>query len=167
MRLETDRLTLTPFLRDDEAEALRLFTDPGFMVDAFEADPTRETGLARFNGYLDMFEARGYSKLAVRWRGAPGIIGYCGYAEIPIDGVMSPDLGYRLLPSVRGKGVATEAARAAIGWGFEQLGMAHIDAIVRHKNAASRRVLEKLGLSYLHDMEVEGDPWMLYRLERA
>lgn len=167
MMLETDRLSLLPFTLEDEAEAFRLFTDPDFMVDAIETVLTRETAMKRLEGYLRVHHEHGFSKLAVRWKGASEIIGYCGFGMTPLDGIETPELGYRLDPAVRGQGVATEAARAVVDWGFGELGMTRINAIVLHDNVASIKVLEKLGFDYVRDTDVEGRPWMFYRLERS
>ena len=167
MLVQTERLTLRPFEESDEEEAVRLFTDPEFMVEAIEPVLTLETAMTRLNGYLRNQQTRGYSKWAVRWTGRPEIIGYCGYGVLPLDGRDVPELAYRLMPNARGSGVATEAAAAMIGWGFEQLGLEVIHAIVREDNAPSRRVLGKLGFAYIRDVEVEGEPWRLCLLDKV
>lgn len=59
------------------------------------------------------------------------------------------DVGYRLLPAFWGKGYATESARAALAYGFEQLQTSCIAGSVHADNRASRRVLEKCGLRYV------------------
>jgi RimJ/RimL family protein N-acetyltransferase len=57
------------------------------------------------------------------------------------------ELGYRLLPEVWGLGYATEGARALIGHAFTELDLARVVATTMTLNLASRRVLEKAGLS--------------------
>ena len=57
------------------------------------------------------------------------------------------ELGYRLLPSVRGRGYATEGARALVRHAFAELGVDLVVATTMTVNAASRRVMEKAGLS--------------------
>lgn len=58
------------------------------------------------------------------------------------------DLGYRLNKSYWGKGFATEAAKAALMYGFNTLNLNEIYAIVDSKNIASSNVIEKVGLKY-------------------
>lgn len=56
------------------------------------------------------------------------------------------ELGYRFAKPFWGKGYATEAGRALVDYGFDVLGLERINAIAQAENAASNRVLEKLGL---------------------
>ena len=57
------------------------------------------------------------------------------------------ELTYGLLPAFRGRGYATEAARAALAFGFEALSLSRIIAMARGDNAASHQVLEKCGMT--------------------
>jgi ribosomal-protein-alanine N-acetyltransferase len=58
------------------------------------------------------------------------------------------EVGYALGESFWGRGFATEASRAAVDFGFATTDLNLIVGIARPENAASRRVLEKTGLSY-------------------
>jgi len=72
-------------------------------------------------------------------------IGYCGvYAHtVPNEGT----LGYYLAQRYWGRGLATEAARAFVGFGFRELGLTRIVSSVEIGNDASRYILEKLGFT--------------------
>lgn len=59
------------------------------------------------------------------------------------------DVGYRLIPRYWGKGYATESAKAAIEYGFEQMGLKEIIGTCNEENKASRRALEKCGLKFI------------------
>lgn len=59
------------------------------------------------------------------------------------------ELGFHLRPAFWGRGLATEAARAAIAYAFPELDAALLIAGHHPQNQASRRVLEKLGFSYI------------------
>jgi len=71
-----------------------------------------------------------------------GDIGFKG----PPDDFQTVEIGYSVLPAFRGRGYATEAARALIDWGFAQPGVQRIVANCLADNAASIRVLEKAGM---------------------
>jgi RimJ/RimL family protein N-acetyltransferase len=58
------------------------------------------------------------------------------------------EIGWRLAPAYRGRGLATEAARACLDFGFNNLRLPEIVAFTVPANAASRRVMEKLGMAY-------------------
>ena len=56
--------------------------------------------------------------------------------------------GYRFVPEAWGRGYATEAAEASLAYGFDVLGLDEIVAVAYPDNAASRRVMEKIGMRY-------------------
>jgi len=62
--------------------------------------------------------------------------------------ILEIEVGYHLARAFWGRGYATEAARACVRFGFEQLNLERIVAVVQPANVASRRVLEKCGLTY-------------------
>jgi RimJ/RimL family protein N-acetyltransferase len=82
----------------------------------------------------------------VEWRDRPGFLGWCGLFPLEDSGLI--EIGYRYFPAAWGRGVATEAGRSVLDHGFRVLGFDPIVAVAAQENAASRRVLEKLGLGY-------------------
>jgi len=68
-----------------------------------------------------------------------------GRAGFGLDGRGAAQIGYRLDPAARGRGVATAAVLMLCGWGFERLGLDLIEWRAEVGNAASRRVAEKAG----------------------
>lgn len=85
------------------------------------------------------------------------------------DGV-SPDeveLGWMLMPSAWGQGYATEAAKAVRDEAFDRLELESIVAVHHPANAASGRIMEKLGMAFERDLLTRnGWPYRLYRLTR-
>ena len=71
-------------------------------------------------------------------------LGWCGLRRV--GGEL--DLGYRYMARARGKGLATEASRPCLAFAFETLGEASVVARVFPGNAASMRVMDKLGMRY-------------------
>lgn len=167
MLLETERLVIRPFRPDDEAEAIELFIDPGFMVWSLDPPHSRDSARAKLQGFIDLHHVRGISKLAVFVRTGRCLVGYCGFGLEPIDGPPAPELGFRLYPEARGKGFATEAARAVVADAFARLDMPFVQAIVAEDNTASRRVLEKLNMIHRRNVMLHGHEWMLYRLDAS
>ncbi len=77
-------------------------------------------------------------------------VGCCGLRPYPPEqGVY--EIGFHLRPAYWGQGIAAEAARAAIGYAFNQLSVAALFAGHHPANAPSRRVLQKLGFRYVRD----------------
>ncbi len=72
-----------------------------------------------------------------------------GWAGLfPLDDTQEIELAYRLVTSSWGRGIATEAARPLLAYGFDELRLDLIAAVTAPENRASRRVLDKLGFAY-------------------
>jgi len=83
-----------------------------------------------------------------------------------LEGGPEVEVGYRFLKGHWGRGYATESARAAIGYGFDEIGLERIVAVALESNVASRRVLEKCGLQEIGLTHVYGLEHMKYEIER-
>jgi ribosomal-protein-alanine N-acetyltransferase len=81
----------------------------------------------------------------VETRSKGGLIGWNGLQYLPETEEV--EVGFLLSRAHWGKGLATEGAAASLGYGFERLELESIVGIVHPENAASQRVLEKLGMS--------------------
>jgi RimJ/RimL family protein N-acetyltransferase len=75
-------------------------------------------------------------------------------------------LGWALRPEARGRGIATEAARAVLGWGFDRFDFPYVTAMVRPGNDPSIAVAERLGMAPLRPDELDGDPLIVYSVSR-
>lgn len=155
--LETDRLILRPSAVDDAAIYRQLWTErdlrvpPHRQVDS-EGRPTMEVIAAQIRAES---KSTGPRLLAVKRIDNGDIIGYCG---LIFDGNGSrdePELAYELLRAAHGHGYATEAGWAVVTRASEA-GYRRLWAGVRDWNAASRRVLEKLG--FRETGRVDPDP---------
>lgn len=108
------------------------------------------------------FETIGYGRWGCFLRGSDTLIGFCGLKYLTdLDAV---DVGYRLLPQYWGRGLATEACTASVGFGFEILRLDRIIGLVRPQNIASRRVLEKAGMRQSESITLDGQSALLYEI---
>lgn len=115
----------------------------------------------------DEFRLSGSGAMAIVLRRRVGTVGYCGLRPLP-DRLQARELMYAVHPACWGRGVATEAGRAVLDWGFATLPLDEVLGMSRPENTASRRVLEKLSMAYdgLSDRYYD-PPLALYRLPRA
>jgi len=95
--------------------------------------------------------------------------GFIGLSIPRFEAAFTPcvEIGWRLAADFWGRGLATEAARAALAFGFESLGLTEIVSFTVPANLRSRRVMEKLGMS--HDPSCDFDHPLLpagHRLRR-
>lgn len=149
--IETDRLLLRPFTLDD-AEALHAIWGDPAAARFREGEPgwprpkTVDDTLAYLRPIVSGQAERGYASWAVIEGQTGRLIGDCGL--FPADDVGPEiELAYGLARDVWGRGYATEAAAACLRVGFEELGLDRIVADVDPANAASIRVLDKLGFA--------------------
>lgn len=158
--LQTDRLTLTPFADKDLPQLHALFTDPDvrrYLLDDLIVEETWTADVV--DKSATMFRDLGYGLWAVRETRQRPIIGFCGYWRF--EHLPHPlQLIYGLLPTWWGRGLATEAARTMLNYGFETVGFTEIIAATDVPNQASVRVMERLGMAHLKT----ADATVYYRL---
>ena len=120
----------------------------------------------RLSRLIDHHERHGFSLWAVTDRETGAVMGDCGLIYYAHEGP-EIELGYRLAKPYWGNGYATEAARAWVAHGFEELDLDRIVAVTHPENVASQRVLEKLGMRFREMADYEGQEARLYAIERA
>ena len=96
------------------------------------------------------FERHGFGLWAVEVLGTGALAGFTGLARPPFDLPFGPcvEIGWRLAPAHWGLGYATEAARAALTFGFDQAALEEIYSWTVPANVRSQRVMEKLGMTH-------------------
>ncbi len=95
---------------------------------------------------------------------APGFIGWCGVFPLQDSGLM--EIGYRYARKAWGRGLATEAAAAALDHGFRVLELDPIVAVCEPGNAASHKVLRKIGLRAKGTARHYGEELSFFELSR-
>jgi RimJ/RimL family protein N-acetyltransferase len=172
--LTTARLELRPIAADDLDHLAGLYADPDVMRFIGSGRPrSREEAVGRLQAQLDHRRRHGFGFFMMRLRGEPGasatgdrstFVGRCGLQYLGDTGAV--ELGYTLARPFWGQGYATEAARACVSYAFEGLRLPRIVAIARPANAASRHVMEKLGMRLERETEWDGGPAVWYELDR-
>jgi len=142
--LETPRLTIQTWTTDDLRPAFELFSDAGIMRYIGNGKPFTLDATGKFLIWVQKYQAEnGFCRWKVIERSSGEIIGSCGLARP--EGLAEVELGYIMRRASWGKGFATEAAKACMHYGFNNLGFREIIALTDPENTASRRVLEKIG----------------------
>jgi RimJ/RimL family protein N-acetyltransferase len=162
--IETERLLLRPFEPADAGEIDPIYREcwPYFPAPL-------SSSLAQTQGIVErsvaMQAEHGFSFWLVRDRATGAAIGDCGLIPLELRGP-EIELGYRLGRRWWGRGFATEAAGAALRAGLDVLGLDRILAVTHPQNAGSRRVMEKLGMTY-QGMGTYYGGCVIYALARA
>lgn len=145
--IETERLLLREITLNDKEVMLKLHGDP--QVQKYTGDPlidSIEQMEKVIKTRIKNYEKYGYGRWATFLKNELQFIGWAGLAYLPEFN--ETDLGYRFLPKYWGKGFATEASRAILTYGFEQLLLSRIIGISMKENKASINILEKVGMQF-------------------
>jgi RimJ/RimL family protein N-acetyltransferase len=150
--------------------------DPRVM-EFFQKPLSREESDAMVGRIRDHFAQRGFGLWAVEVPGVADFIGFVGLVVPRFEAHFTPcvEIGWRLAFEHWGHGYATEGARAALDFGFHQLGLEEIVSMTVPANQRSWHVMEKLGMTrspeddFDHPLVPEGHPLrrhVLYRLRK-
>ncbi|MFF0519128.1 GNAT family N-acetyltransferase [Actinomadura nitritigenes] len=162
--LTTDRLLLRHFTAEDADHLVALDGDPRVMRFLTNGKPTPRTLIENdvLPRILRRYGEGPLGQWAAHERATGDFTGW--FALTPVDG-SGPDgsgpyeaeLGYRLRAAHWGRGYATEASRALIRKAFTELGVQRITAQTMAVNTASRRVMEKAGLTHVRTFHLHWD----------
>lgn len=148
--LETDRLILRRFTVADVDDLVALDGDPEVMrfLNGGVATPRerfRDELLPRWIREYGRFD--GFGRWAVLEKGSEDFAGWFGFHRTDTAEPVEAFLGYRFRRALWGRGYATEGARALIRKGFIELGVERVSATTYEDNLASRRVMERVGMT--------------------
>ena len=162
--LKTKRFFLRELTIEDADAFYLLNNDP---------DVTRYTGdkafsdpgdAAQFLKNYDHYKKYGFGRWAVMDTISNEFTGWCGLKYTPeVDEV---DIGFRFYKLHWNKGYATETAKASIDYGFRELGISKIVGNVMKENAASVKVLEKIGMMPAGSISFMGHEGLKFVLEK-
>ncbi len=147
----TERLRLRGWRRGDAPPLAAMNADPEVMRYIGSGAKPYAEALERAGRLVRARPGKGLGLWAIEERaieksGTGVFHGWAGL--IPLDDTEEIELAYRLPKSSWGRGIATEAARPLLAYGFDELRLARIAAVTDPENRASRRVLDKLGFLY-------------------
>jgi RimJ/RimL family protein N-acetyltransferase len=159
----TERLRLRPPTLDDLDVWLPLSRD---AEEFWFGEPRSDLEQARskLEWHIAQHEQHGFGSCAVELLATGRVIGAAGLGHLAETDEI--EVGYRFLKEHWGRGYATEAARASIAFGFEELGLDRIIAVALPENRPSRRVMEKCGMTFVGVTTHHGLPHVKYEIAR-
>jgi ribosomal-protein-alanine N-acetyltransferase len=164
-RVETARLRLRQFTPEDLDALCEITRDPEVMRYIGPGLPlSREETAANLGNLISAFSRRGFGRWALEKKAGGQLIGYCGLS-LGLEEV-GVEVAYMLARAEWGTGLATEAGRACLRYGFERLGLESIAGLTMHDNRKSRRVLERLGMKYVRAARFHGFDCAWYSVAR-
>jgi RimJ/RimL family protein N-acetyltransferase len=140
-------LVLRPFGPSDLAPFAELNAHP-LVVASLGSSPTRAESDALVARYSDELTFEGWGLWAIEVLGGPPFVGMCGLHRVNATIPCAPavEVGWRFHPDHWGRGYATEAAKAALRYGFDIAHMPEIVSFTTTVNTRSQAVMERLGM---------------------
>jgi [ribosomal protein S5]-alanine N-acetyltransferase len=163
--IETAQLWLRPLAPKDLDAIHSVWVEPGVRKYLWDDERIpRERAEAVLAGSVESFGSDGFGTWAVIHKENGELIGFCGFWSLEDEPEI--ELLYGISTPYWGMRFATEAARAAIRYGFEEVGFDRILGITDTENVASRRVLEKIGMKFEKRISREGRDETHYEIRR-
>lgn len=161
---ETLRLTLAPHGIADFPALAALWGDPEVVAFIGGQAATEEEAWARLLRYRGTWALFGHGFWAVRERASGDYVGDVGYLEARRTGVTGfdgdPEIGWSLNVRHHGKGYATEAVQAVLGWGARRFG--RCVAMIDPGNEPSLAVARRCGFHHFADSRYKDAPTTLW-----
>jgi len=163
--LHTPRLILRPWSPEDAERLLVILQEPELFRFFPRTDSwPREKAEKYIAHHLSHWQERGYGHWAVVTTADGDLVGWNGLEYVPE--LAETEVAYLLSRAAWGKGYATEAAQAALTFGFTMCGLEKIVGLTHPENIASERVLEKCGLKFIDQLCLWGIQLHRYGMER-
>ncbi len=142
----THRLEIRNPIESDRARFVELFGDEEFM--AFSGGVLDVVaGDARFDHMCELAVELPFAKRPIVERSTGTVVGYTGVDRFEFEGALELEFGWRLVPSARGMGLATEAAKAVMAV-LEREFTGTVHALIDPTNEPSKAVARKLGFEF-------------------
>lgn len=166
-RLETERLILRDFTRDDLDAHAATLGDVEVMRHISGEPLTREDAMRRIFMAVGQWPVLGYGMWAVERKSDGRLVGHVGFFDMARDMQPSieglPEMGWIFDTSVHGQGIAREACEAALSWFDANMAPTEVPAIISVGNEASMKLAERLGFVRKPDARYKDEPIALYR----
>ena len=164
--LTTERLVLRGHRQEDFEDCFRMWSDPAVTRFIGGKPSTREEVWARLLRYVGHWDVLGFGYWIVHEKSSGQFVGELGFAdfkrELEPDLQGAPEIGWALIPSAHGRGLATEAVRAVLAWGGTHFKGGRTVCLVGPDNLPSLRVAEKCNYRELARTTYKGSPTILF-----
>ena len=174
LELITQRLLMRPWQPRDKEPFFAINCEPA--VHQFLGPLTRDKSDAMIDRANANFAALGWGRWALEERESGYLIGHCGFMPVLSELPVAPgvEIGWRLSERWQGKGLAREAAEAALRHGFDVRGFDRVLSYTTPPNTASWGLMERLGMTFVREFDHPNLPeghrlrrHVLYELRRV
>jgi len=157
MVAETDRLRLWAWREEDWSAFAPIAQDPEVMRYITGGVPWTDERIREFVAkQIRRHEEEGYCRWRLEDKATGATVGFCGGGRMHGLAEDEVEVGWWLARSCWGRGLATEAARAAVTDLFARVGLPRVVSMAAKENRASLRIMDKLGYRFLREAEYRG-----------
>lgn len=163
--ITTERLTFRKFELDDLPQLIEQRMDPD--MSRYLGGPRLQNPEAlakRIRFYMGCYDSHGFGMCPMFLKETGEFIGVSGIQ--PLDSTDDIEVGYSVIKKYWGQGIGTEAAKGWMEFGFDEGGLDRIVAVAVLENIGSRRVMEKLGMTYEKTEEHYGEDCAFYGISK-
>ena len=161
--VETERLELRPLTMDDLDALALIYRDQEVRKYFPEGTLTYEQTREELEWIIDVYYGQhGFGLWATTHKQSNEFIGRCGLLPWTIDGRSEVEVAYLLAKAYWGRGLGTEAARAILAYGFEELQLSRLVCLIDPGNEASINVALKIGMRVEREAEIDGEQTLIY-----
>ena len=168
--IETERLFLRVQTKEDFPAFAAMWADPVVTRYIGGAPLTEEDAWAKFMRIAGHWALLGFGFWGIFERESGRRIGEAGILDVKRDIAPSfhgvPEIGWGLLPEMHGKGYATEAVQAILGWAENHFGKVRMVCIIAPENTPSLRVAERVGFREEARTTYKGEPIIILQIPR-
>ena len=160
--IETPRLMLRDWREEDIDPFVRHTNTPAVMRWLGGVQPEEKMRQILTDRIIRWQRERGFTFWAVERKSDGELLGFCGIkigddVGSPVEGEF--EVGWRLREDAWGQGYAKEAAIAALGHAFDELGAERVVALTVDGNRPSWGLMERLGMTRRTDLDYQGAYW--------
>ncbi len=165
--LETKRLLFRRLIMDDLDALFALYSDPEirqyFPEGTLNYEDTKEELEWFLNGHPEHPELGLWAAIH---KETGQFIGRCGLLPWTIDGRYEVEVAYLLDKKYWKQGLGTEAARAILQYGLEQLKLPRLICLIDHENQASQKVATNIGMTFEKEAKDETGSFLIYSINK-
>ncbi len=156
MRIETKRLIIRPYIKNDLEECFQLMQNEELFnyldMHVMPFDEYKKLFSWLIGCYNVNFDKDFKYSFNIILKETGKHIGWCGIGGLCFDHALK-EIYYLIGRDYWGNGYAGEASKAMLDFGFNKMNLEEIVAVVKPENIASKKVIEKLGLRYQYTIK--------------
>ena len=165
--LETNRLLLRQLTLEDFDHLYTLYSNPNVKQYVYQESMTYEETKEELEWIINVYRSQpGFGLWGTIYKETGEFVGRCGLLQWTIDKRPEVEVTYMFAEAFWGQGLGTEAARALMQYGFEEIKLPRLICCIDAANLASIKVAENLGMIFEKEVDTGEGPELLFAKDK-